>query len=134
MLTDWQIITMQVVTALAFVSVVSAALSYGLLAPWWRSRTGIGFLSTKISFSLIIGLSLLGWLGVWVGFWVAVGATLLVAVTMFWGVTWNILYKQYFEHRSDDMRDKSRIHNLWNKHLWNRKRRNRIKKEEAINE
>jgi hypothetical protein len=88
-------------TALAFAAVLSATLAYGLLAPWWTSRTGIGFMSTKVSFTVIIGLTLLRRMGMPPEYWLAVTAWLLVAVTMFVGVTWNILDQQFFRRRSD---------------------------------
>lgn len=93
-----------ILTWIGFISVLGAGLTYGILAPWWRSRTGIGFLSTKLSFSVVIGLTLCGFYGILFPMWVYWGAWLLVIVTINYGITFNIIYKQFIEKNPDLLR------------------------------
>lgn len=88
-------------------SLLGVILVYGLLTPWYKSRTGIGFMSTKISFFTIISLTIGGALWWKTPTWVAILAWLFIAITINYGITWNILYKQFFEHRTDQMADKN---------------------------
>lgn len=91
---------------LTFLSLVVVILIYGLLTPWYKSRTGIGFMSTKVAFALAIGLTLAAGHGVKLNIWAAYIAWVGIIVAVNWGITWNIIYKQFFENRTDEMKDK----------------------------
>ena len=105
----------EVLLFLAFASLAVCALIYGVLTPCWRSRTGVGFMSTKISFSVILFLTLLSYNGVWIPTWLVYGSMVLVIVTVNVGVSWNIIYQQFIKGRSDQISDK-RVHTLPGRH------------------
>jgi hypothetical protein len=90
----------------AWFSLLGVILVYGILTPWYKSRTGIGFMSTKVSFFVIISFTIIGRLWWPIPSWLAILSWALIVVTINYGITWNILYKQFFEHRSDEMSDK----------------------------
>lgn len=85
------------------VSLLAVIAIYGLLTPWYRSRTGIGFMSTKVSFFTIITLTIINTLWFKVPVWASLAAWIFVILTINFGITWNIIYKQFIEHRSDEM-------------------------------
>jgi len=88
-------------------SLLGVILVYGLLTPWYKSRTGIGFMSTKISFFTIISLTIVNALFFKIPTLVSILAWVFIVITINYGITWNILYKQFFEHRTDQMADKN---------------------------
>jgi hypothetical protein len=92
---------------LTWLSLLGVILIYGLLTPWYKSRTGIGFMSTKVSFFIIISLTIIGALWFKIPTWMSLAAWAFIIVTLNYGITWNILYKQFFEHRADEMTDKT---------------------------
>lgn len=94
----------------AFISLILVVLVYGLLTPWWKSRTGIGFMSVMCAFLIAIALSVANRQGIVFPIWVYYGAWGLIIVTINLGVTWNIIYKQFFQHRGDEVADKSAAH------------------------
>jgi hypothetical protein len=94
----------------AFISLVLVVIVYGFLTPWWKSRTGIGFMSTKLAFLTAIGLSLMRAYGYHFPVWVAYAAWVFIILAMNLGITWNIIYKQFFQHRGDEVADKSTDH------------------------
>lgn len=100
--------TLYVLVILTGLSLLVVVLVYGLLTPWYRSRTGIGFMSTKVSFLTIITLTIINSLWFKIPTWASVAAWIFIIITINFGITWNILYKQFFEHRKDEMKDKSR--------------------------
>ena len=91
----------------AFVSLCVIIFVYGFFTPWWRSRTGIGFMSAQLTLWLMLGLTLLAGYGVHMPFWVAALAWVLEIAALNWGITFNIIYKQFIEKRSDVMEDKN---------------------------
>ena len=93
---------------LTWLSLLGVILIYGLLTPWYRSRTGIGFMSTKVSFFTIISLTIINALWVRIPTFVSILAWVFIIITINFGITWNILYKQFFEHRADEMQNKER--------------------------
>lgn len=103
---DFNPVIYEALLFLAFVSLAVCALIYGTLTPWWRSRTGIGFMSTKIAFSLILFLTFLSYNGTHLPTWLVYGSMALVVVTVNFGVSWNIIYQQFIKGRSDQMSDK----------------------------
>lgn len=88
-------------------SLLGVILVYGILTPWYKSRTGIGFMSTKVSFFLIITLTITGALWLKTPMWLAILAWASIVVAINYGITWNIIYKQFIEHRADEMADKN---------------------------
>jgi len=90
----------------AFLSLIGVVLVYGLLTPWYKSRTGIGFMSTKIAFSVTIGLTIAGGYGIRLPMWAIYACWVSIILAVNWGITWNIIYKQFLEHRTDEMRNK----------------------------
>jgi hypothetical protein len=92
---------------LTFISLIGVILIYGLLTPWYKSRTGIGFMSTKVAFAVTIGFTIAGGYGFKIPIWLAYICWGSIIVAVNWGITWNILYKQFFEHRADAMADKN---------------------------
>jgi hypothetical protein len=109
-LTDFEISILVGLAWIAFLSLVVVILIYGLLTPWWRSRTGIGFMSTKVAFGVAIGLSLARYHGHTFPTWVYYVAWVLIILSINLGITWNIVYKQFFQHRGDEVADKSADH------------------------
>lgn len=95
-----------VLVILTWFSLLGVIAVYGLLTPWYRSRTGIGFMSTKVSFFTIISLTIINALFFRVATWTSIAAWIFVILTINFGITWNILYKQFFEHRADEVADK----------------------------
>lgn len=93
---------------LTWLSLLGVVLIYGLLTPWYKSRTGIGFMSTKVSFLTIISLTIVNALFVRIPTFVSILAWVFVIITINFGITWNILYKQFFEHRADQVSDKTK--------------------------
>lgn len=91
---------------LTWLSLLGVILIYGLLTPWHKSRTGIGFMSTKVSFFTIISLTIVNALFARIPTFVSILAWVFVILTINFGITWNILYKQFFEHRADQVSDK----------------------------
>jgi hypothetical protein len=106
-LTELEISILVGLTWIAFFSLIIVILIYGLLTPWWKSRTGIGFMSTKVAFGIAIGLSLARYHGHIFPTWVYYLAWVLIILSINLGVTWNILYKQFFQHRGDEVADKT---------------------------
>jgi len=96
-----------VLVILTDVSLLVVVAVYGLLTPWYKSRTGIGFMSTKVSFMAIITLTIINTLWFKVPTWVSIAAWVFVILTINFGITWNIIYKQFIEHRSDEMASKT---------------------------
>ncbi len=94
----------------ACISLVVVIIVYGLLTPWWRSRTGIGFMSTKVAFLVAVILTLFGLNGYRVPVWIAYAAWILMILAINLGITWNIVYKQFVQHRGDEVADKSTDH------------------------
>jgi hypothetical protein len=92
---------------LTFISLLGVIAIYGLLTPWYKSRTGIGFMSTKVAFAVAVGLTLMAGYGLKPHLWVAYAAWCAIIVALNWGITWNIIYKQFIENRSDEMKDKT---------------------------
>lgn len=95
---------------IAFFSLALVILIYGLLTPWWKSRTGIGFMSTKVAFFVAVALSVARYHGHAFPTWVYFVAWGLIIVTINVGITFNIIYKQFFQHRGDEVADKSDGH------------------------
>jgi hypothetical protein len=93
---------------LTWLSLLGVVLIYGLLTPWYKSRTGIGFMSTKVSFLTIISLTIVNALWFKTPTWLSILAWAFVIITINFGITWNILYKQFFEHRADQVSDKTK--------------------------
>lgn len=88
--------------SLALASLFAVTLIYSLLTAWWKTRTGIGFLSMMTSFTWMMGvmladilfdISLIWW-------WVAWA---LIIITVNAGVLWNLIYKQFIQKHSDYM-------------------------------
>jgi len=96
-----------VLVILTWLSLLTVVFVYGLLTPWYKSRTGIGFMSTKVSFMTIISLTIINALWFKVPTWASIAAWIFVIITINFGITWNILYKQFFEHRADEILDKN---------------------------
>lgn len=92
---------------LTFISLIGVILIYGFLTPWYKSRTGIGFMSTKVAFAVTVGLTLYGGYGNRLPIWAAYACWISIILALNWGITWNIIYKQFFEHRTDTVSDKS---------------------------
>jgi hypothetical protein len=65
-------------------------------------------MSTKVSFLTIIVLTLINSLWFRIPTWISVAAWIFIIVTINFGITWNILYKQFFEHRVDEMKSTQR--------------------------
>lgn len=102
-----------IMMGLSWVALVSLALVivvYGFLTPWWRSRTGIGFMSTKVAFFVAVALSVARYHNHVFPLWVYYGAWVLIILTINLGITWNIIYKQFVQHRGDEVADKSHGH------------------------
>jgi hypothetical protein len=100
-------IILYILVIATWASLLGVILVYGLLTPWYKSRTGIGFMSTKVSFFLIISLTIIGALWWKIPSWMAILSWGLIVVTINYGITWNIIYKQFFENRTDDVNDKN---------------------------
>jgi hypothetical protein len=91
----------------ALISLVGVIIIYGFLTPWWKSRTGIGFMSTKVAFAALIGLTLARFYGYHIPVWLGYAGWLFMILAINLGITWNIIYKQFFQHRGDEVSDKS---------------------------
>lgn len=91
----------------ACISLVVVIIIYGFLTPWWKSRTGIGFMSTKVAFLALIALTLARLYGLPVPLWLGFTAWAFMILAINLGITWNIIYKQFFQHRGDEVGDKS---------------------------
>lgn len=91
----------------AGVSLAVVILVYGLLTPWWKSRTGIGFMSTKVAFFALIALTIARFNGHDIPMWLGIGTWIFMILAINLGITWNILYKQFAQHRGDEVGDKS---------------------------
>lgn len=99
-----------IMMGLSWIALVSLALVivvYGFLTPWWRSRTGIGFMSTKVAFFVAVALSVARYHNHIFPLWVYYSAWVLIILTINLGITWNIIYKQFAQHRGDEVGDKS---------------------------
>lgn len=94
----------------ALISLVVVIVIYGFLTPWWKSRTGIGFMSTKVAFAALIGLTLARFYGYAIPLWLGYAAWLFMILAINLGITWNIIYKQFVQHRGDEVADKSTDH------------------------
>lgn len=89
-----------VFATLALISLVAVTSTYSLLTSWYRTRTGWGFLSMLVAFTLQMGVTVVDihWqtpLWVWWVTWA------LVATTVSFGVLWNIIYRQFIQSRPD---------------------------------
>ena len=85
-------------------SLVGVDVVYGSLTSWYRSRTGIGFFSLMVAFTIVVALTLFGAYGIRLPYWIPLSALGLVILTVNLGITWNILYKQFIEHRPETIR------------------------------
>lgn len=91
-----------VLIAMALVSMATATIIYGSLTSWWKTRTGVGFLSMMASFTTLTATTLIEVLFDWPD-WVRWIAWSLVIITVNLGVVWNIIYKQFIQRRPELM-------------------------------
>lgn len=96
---------MKITLALVSITLASLAMAtviYGGLTSWWRTRTGIGFLSMMASFTFIVGVTLADL--IWdAPRWLWWLAWILVIITVNLGIAWNIIYKQFIQRRPEIM-------------------------------
>lgn len=88
----------------ATIAVFAAASVYGVLAPFERSRTGIGLMISLLSVGILVLLTLLGYYGFEIPVWLQNAGWILLIVAISWGITWNIIYKQFIEHSPDEIK------------------------------
>lgn len=89
-----------VLATLALISLVAVSATYGLLTGWWRTRTGIGFLSMLVSFTIQMAVTVadIHW---YVPIWAWWATWSLITITVSFGVLWNIVYRQFIQSRPD---------------------------------
>lgn len=93
-----------ILVTIASFSILGAMITYAVLTPWWRSRTGIGFMSMQLSFVAVLAIRWMSIAGIdvpvslWASSWVFV----ILAVNV--GITYNIIYQQFIKGHPDDMK------------------------------
>lgn len=89
-----------IVSLLAFASLLVATLIYGTLTSWWKTRTGVGFFSMMVAFTVKMAVTVADVLYD-VPFWMWLFSWGLIIITVNFGIVWNIIYKQFIQKRSN---------------------------------